>query len=317
VATIEGAPLVEPGKIALTERDGKSAVTLTATAVTPYINGHEPLGLVVVVEGHEIWMGNETYVEAGDPDQFSGAYAQVGKALDQLGKAGPPGSVGELIAYGNDVKVKLPRGPLTALGAAALGPQKDFAGVTARSLAAAADQAVADVVAMGTPRKVVLVIGDGGDTNPETARPLLTALRKKARDAGVELYGVYYVSGTIDGDLDLMRALLGGEVRTAVAAEALPAEVAAVIAKLQGRYYATFACYDTARGVGFQWDGKAHTFVVSIDKEDGPEVEAVLPVWKAPSSFPWLYVAIGGGAAIVVLAGVMLALRRRPAPATR
>ena len=66
-----------------------------ASGVKTYVEGTETLAIVVLVEGHALWMGNETY--ADDPDKSPGVFPKLGGALDAVSKAGPPGSKGELI----------------------------------------------------------------------------------------------------------------------------------------------------------------------------------------------------------------------------
>src|SRR5262249_56247873 len=104
-------------------------VTMTATKVTRYVEGHEPLGVAVVIEGHELWMGNESYVDESDPDRVVGTFSLLGAVIDDLGKAGPPGSLGELIVYGRDVIVKAAPRPLTAPTPPPLAPHPHSHGI--------------------------------------------------------------------------------------------------------------------------------------------------------------------------------------------
>jgi hypothetical protein len=312
VATVEGAGFYEPRKYTLTETDLAKPLTMTASAVARYVDGNEPLGLVVVVEGHEMWMGNDVYRGENDPDRAIGTFAVLGGVLDDLGKAGPRGSLGELIVYGRDVKVKVPVGPLTALTGAALGAQKDYAGVTSRPMVAAINQAVADLAKMNTPRRLLLVLGDGSDTDPAGAHEQLRQLAKATAPAGIEMFAVDCITPWTEGVPSVIAELVGPGLKNASGGVAgIRTAVDEIIAHLQQRSYVTFPAYDAARGVGFQTDGNRHTFMLTIDSADGAPVTTLMPTWQPPAKTPWLYIALGGGAAVALLVATVVLVRRR------
>ena len=50
------------------------------------------------------------------------------------------------------------------------------------------------------------------------------------------------------------------------------------------RVYLTFPTCDPKLGVGLPWDGKPHSLVVKVDKDDTEPVElTMVPLWKPPS----------------------------------
>src|SRR5215475_2657081 len=57
-ATIIGAPKLAADKISIALATAPTA-TLRATNVRPYAEGTEPIAVVFVIEGQEIWIGND------------------------------------------------------------------------------------------------------------------------------------------------------------------------------------------------------------------------------------------------------------------
>lgn len=139
-----------------------------------------PLALVVLVEGHEYYIGNHrTYPRCPEPDceegRTEGLHAALTSALGSPGGAataagptpisqlGPPGSLGALLVYGDGVDVRRSMADLRTLTGATLGPQARQSGVYARDLVVGLRAAQAQLAQVHARRKLLLVIGDGVD----------------------------------------------------------------------------------------------------------------------------------------------------------
>ena len=302
-ATVIGGAPPDIAKLSLTQTDAKpAAITIKASALKKYTEGPETLGVVVLVEGHELWMGNESYAE-NDADKAVGVFSKLGGAFDAISKAGPPGSKGELVIYGKGATVKQPLGDLTQLTGDKLGSQKDYQGTTTRELLAGVSQAYADLQKMSTSRKVLIIIGDGTDTNPDAAKPQLADFKKKLEAAHVEVFAIFYQVEGFDGDVSVVKAV-APSVKTANSMDNIAAQASAIVGELQNRYYATFPGFDTKLNAGFTWDTKDHAFSLKIDQEDDDAGNlTMVPEWHLPvkSKFPWLWVILGGIVGLILL----------------
>ncbi|HPH69790.1 MAG TPA: hypothetical protein PLF40_28760, partial [Kofleriaceae bacterium] len=194
-ATIIGAGAGTPAdKFSLTQTDAKTPIPpIKASGVRPYTQGSETIAIAVLIEGHNIWIGNDTYTPEGD-SRYEGALTKLAPVIDKLNKVGPPGSLGTLLVYHNGVDTKLAMGPLTALNGAALGSQKDYAAMVSTAMTSGVIQALAELKKVTTARKALVVIGDGGDVNPEAAKKQLVDLKRQADVERIELYAITYQS---------------------------------------------------------------------------------------------------------------------------
>jgi hypothetical protein len=281
-ATVINSAPATAAKLTLVETDatvdGKtSAVPIRATAVREFVQGNEPIAIAVLVEGHQVYMG--------DPDTSGdGAFKSIAAALDVLTSAGPIGSKGELIVYGNSPVVKLPMGDLKNLTGAALGTQKDYAKVTARQLKSGVEQALGDLDKL-PGRKILFIIGDGADTNPDNKVALAKLRKENDAKSHVEVWAVYYDSGNdvLQADLTVLKAFVGSNVKVVTSNKDIEAATSSIVGtQIQNRYYVTFPGFDDKAKIGFTWDGKPHTFVLKVGDEE-VDVDAPLlmkPEWQ-------------------------------------
>jgi hypothetical protein len=301
------APFVEvtvingpPGKAAedfqLVQNEG-TPVAIKATKLTPYLEGKEPIAIALLLEGHEIWMGNESYVESED-DKYVGVFSKLGAVVAALTKAGPPGSLGAIIYYNTSATVKQGMTDLASLNAGMLGKQTDFQGKTTRNFVAGLELALQELTKAGTKRKALLVIGDGADTNADSAREQMGRLRDKFAEAGVEIYVVYFAVSQDQAppSPDIMEAL-AGNLPTAGSMDDIATKVQGVVSAIQNqRYYLTFPGYDDVLKVGFTWDGKQHDLALRAgDKEQEINGVILAPKWAPDTGggVPWwLFVII-------------------------
>ena len=296
-----GVPLE---KVSLSQSDAKVPFSMKATALKKYSEGTETIAVVVLVEGHEVWMGNETYAD-NDADKYIGVFSKLVAGLDPISKFGPPGSQGALIVYGQGMEVRHPMGDLTQLTGDKLGTQKDFQGKTSRDLVAGVNEALAQLRKVTTSRKALIIIGDGADTNPDDARKQLAAMHKQIEADHIEIYGIQYVAEGLDNEGGVLKTLTP-DVSVAQSADGIGASINALVERLNDRYYLTFPGYDPKLKAGFTWDGKEHEFVVKIDQDElEPQTLAMVPVWHAPGKggIPW-WVWMLAPIVLIILIGV-------------
>ncbi|MCE9573712.1 MAG: FHA domain-containing protein [Deltaproteobacteria bacterium] len=315
-ATIIDGPALPVDKLTLVqppEGAVKTPVSIKATSLKKFTEGNETLAITFLVEGHALFMGM-----ADDADK--GVFKSIGPAIDAATNAGPPGSKGELIVYGNSPVVKVPMGDLTALSGGALGSLNDYQGVTTRELVAGVNQAFADLKGVTAVRKVLIIIGDGTDTNADAAKEQLKELKKQFESNKIDVYAVFYQVDGFDGDQSVVKSLAPG-VKTANSKDNIAAQVAAIIASINNRYYVTFPGYDVKNKVGFTWDGKDHQFTLKLDQEENDAgTVALVPIWNAPvekKPLPWLWIILGsvlGIGLIAVLVAVVTKKKVAPPP---
>ena len=169
------------------------------------------------------------------------------QAIDklQLGNAGPPGSKGIVISYSTGAEIKVPMGDLKAITGDALGSQKDYQQQDRhRRWCRASRSRSPSCRRSTTPRKALIVVGDGNDTNNETAK----AAARAAQEAGrarrtIQTFAIIYKGGRLerrqrDHDDDSRRRRRSNSV------EGIASELNAIIARMADRYYLTFPGYD-------------------------------------------------------------------------
>jgi hypothetical protein len=115
-ATIVGAPRVPIEKFTLVEVGAKIPYAIKATNLREYTSGGETIAVAFVFNGQEVWIGNDDYEPEDSPARYLGILKNLKTALQTVpwAKAGPAGSKGVLISYGDKAEIKVPMGPLAA-----------------------------------------------------------------------------------------------------------------------------------------------------------------------------------------------------------
>jgi hypothetical protein len=198
-ATIIHAPNTTIDKFAIYEPSSKVPVQLKASSMHNYVEGNETVAVAIVMLGWEMWIGNDQ-VKEDDPGKLQlleqsrspGVLNDLEKALDEVkfGESGPPGSVGELLTYADKVKTNIPMGALSAVTGSALGSQQDYYGTKGRELVQGVRQALADLHGAKAARKALIVVGDGCDTNPDSAKGQLAELKKQAVQDHIQVFAI-------------------------------------------------------------------------------------------------------------------------------
>jgi hypothetical protein len=167
-----GAPQIAPLEVR-SERDGS-------------LSGPQPIALALVYCGQMIWIGDEDY-QADFPS--GGALKTMEAAIDRadLAKQFPPGSLATAISYSTGVTVELPMGPIDRLSGRVLGNEKHYQDRIGSDLVLGVRAGLDALEQVHVPRRLMIVIGDGWDTDGEQGKIELGELRDRARDLDVQV----------------------------------------------------------------------------------------------------------------------------------
>jgi hypothetical protein len=278
---------------------------------------------VIVMNGSELWLGNDD-IPAKDDDSVRcpGVLKPLKDALNKLNfkDAGPPGSLGMVITYADKIIPKVPMGPLANITGDALGQQTDYRGGAGLELVQGIEAALAELHKAQTARKVLIVVGDGRDINPEVAKARLGVLKKQASQDQIQTFAIVYKTCDVVAEQTESPIVINSmvqQVSTANGADNIASSIQNILARMADRQYLTFPGYDPKLGLGFTWDGKPHNLILKIDKEDAEPVSLTLaPVWRASKGgFPWLItIIIALGVLVLAFIGVKVFSSRPSAP---
>lgn len=315
-ATVIGAPNLPIDKFSLREDGAKQPVELKPVQKRDYTQGTEKLAIAIVMNGWEIWIGNDDVLPEGDPSRFPGVLKSLEAALDkvQFKDAGPPGSVGTVITYADSATVRIPMGPLDKITGSQLGTQKDYFGTQGVELVKGVDLGLTELHKVQVSRKVLIVICDGLDKNMEAAKGQMVALKARAAAEGIQTFAIIYKGG-MSGDGNVISAMIPA-TQTVNSADNIATAIQSILSRMADRQYLTFPGFDPKLGLGLPWDGKVHNLILKYDKDDADPVQLTLaPPWSAVKpGFPWLVVIlVVVGALILAIIGVKV-FSAKPAP---
>ena len=300
VAGPAGTP---PASWSLAQVDAKIPIQIQATKLRKYTEGNDTIAVVLVLEGHKLFIGNETYET--DPDSvFEGVLNKLIPMVNKLPAIGPPGSQGAIVVYHQGPDVKLPMGDIKNLTGDKLGVQKDYEDKTTRDLVSGVNAALTELRKVSTSRKVMIIVGDGADTDVARAKPQLAEIRKQCLQDRIELYALAYQAANLSDDFLAAIPALVPKVDVVQSIEGIEKQMEAIVDRINDRYYLTFPGFDPKLKVAFDWDGKEHEMQLRLDKEAFPKDSepitlGLVPEWNRPkpkSSFPWLAIIIPVGA---------------------
>ncbi|HTE56142.1 MAG TPA: FHA domain-containing protein [Kofleriaceae bacterium] len=296
----------------LKQTDAQPPLVIEAMKSVPYQQSDEPMALIVLVQGNFRWMGNETYTDAADPEAgsiYDGAFKGLGPAIDVLGKAGPPGSKASLLVYAEQkVIVKQAMGDAPSLNAGALGGQQDYGEFISKPLALGLTEAWKVLANMPDFRKVLVVFGDGQDDKEDVSADLKKAI-SDLKEAGVEVYSVFYTNTPEDGPQGQQNMAKVGFTShlNAQSRDSFASQAGLVVEEINAKYYVDFP------GDKVQFDGATHEFVLAVGGEDKEPAQLSLPTVVKPVEeegslwWVWLLVIV----LLVALVVVIILIRRR------
>jgi hypothetical protein len=193
----------------------------------------QSFAVAIVIEGSEMWIGNDQVVDEIDPSRDPGALKSLKESFDRVPlKNLPAGSKGTVIAYGEKATVRQPMGPIETVKGASFGEQKDYAGVIDRNLVAGVTLGLDELAKVPDARRILFVIGDGTDENPDAAKAQLAALAKRAETEKVQIVSIVYKGARSRSDSDI--AALDPNPTVVNTADTIPDHLAFTFNMLQG-----------------------------------------------------------------------------------
>ena len=301
-------------KFTLREDGAKEPIELHATTKRDFMQGSETVAIALVMNTWEVWVGNDDVTEESDPSRYQGVLKGLSQALDgvKFTEAGPPGSQGTLITYADKAAVKIKMGPLSNITGSALGSQKDYFGTKGVEMVKGIELAMGKLHEVTAARKVLIIVCDGNDTNNEAAKVALRHDRDLALQDRIQTFAIVYKSALSDP-----AQVIGNftsSLTTVNTAENIASTIAAILSRMNDRYYLTFPGFDPKTGLG-PVVGRQGPQADPQDRQGRPgdPVEVTMaPVWSPPKHGSWLWLFIVIGAARVA-AGFHHHHRRRDA----
>ena len=319
---VDAVPGLAAEQFALRQEDADTPISVLAEKVQTYTESNDKMAMVVLIQGDERWMGNETYRDEEDPDRQEGAYTGIGAALDALGKAGPPGSRAALLVYtAGKAEAKQPMDDATQLAATSLGGQKDFEGKIGIPLLVGLDEAITLFDQHAGYRKILVVIGDGTGQEEDIGAGLKERV-DKLKQRKVEVFSIHYESVPSPSPVGQqnMNRLGITESKHASSRDNFSAFADRFVEVIGARYYITFpGCKDGPLSPCFTFDGQVHEFVVKAGDQESDITELQLPIWNAPkpeeeSSLWWLWLLLALLVIGIVVAVLVVRARRAEPP---
>ena len=207
------------------------------------------------------------------------------------------------MSYSTGAEVKVADGPACKITGGALGPE-GLRGKIGTDMVQGITMAMAELSKVSTARKALIVVGDGNDTNNETAKTALAELKKQANKQNIQMFAIIYKSA-VSSEGAVITTMIGN-AKTVNSIDGIASELKAIIARMADRYYLDFPGFDEKTGVGLPWDGKDHDLVIKIDQTDlDPVTMTLTPKWaQRPASVArghpqalgviFLFILIGG-----------------------
>jgi hypothetical protein len=303
-ATVIGAPMVAPGELVLTEPSATPPVAIAATSVRPYKAGTEAMSIALVFNSQEVWVGNDEIELPDSPGRYPGILIPLKAALTSasFADAMPAGSQAVVVAYADKPEIRVPLGPIQNLRGEVLGTQQDYYGKLGSELVRGIDVGIAELRRATTPRKALIVVSDGNDTNAETAKAELARLKKLAAQERIETFAIIYKGALSDPRSDIA-AMIPHAIT--IDNDGFAPALQGIVAHLSDRYYATFP------GAALTWDGAAHDLVITVDGRAQDPVTLTLGAASpaaTPSAYRWWSLGM-----LAVLAALLVVVTRRAA----
>ena len=194
--------------------------------------GTVPMALVLLVSGSEVWLGNDDFTPANDPSRYEGALKAIKAALEKAPLRGlPKGATAMIATYDVSAKARMPMTPVENVDARALGVQRDYYGRIGFELVGGVTFAFTELLKADAKRRVLVIVGDGADTNNEAAKGQLAEMAKQAKAANIEVYAIVY-KGALSAEATVVTALDPYAV-TVNSADQITVQLAALFAKLR------------------------------------------------------------------------------------
>lgn len=279
--------------------------TVSPLEVKPYAAGNEPMAIMFVMSGQEIWVGNNSFET--DPNiRFPDTLGPLERAIDRLDLAHrvPAGSLAGIVTYATGAKIRMPLEPVDRLHGASFGVQRDYYNQIGLDLVQGIEVGLTALEATAQPRKLLVVIGDGNDTDSEKAAVRLLEQKKRAAMHGIRVETIIFKSRISDEHNDIRR--FDAMPRMVLSPEALGVEIETTLLEATQIFYATF----DARSLPVWNQPEPVDLVLRLNGSDLDPVTMVFPSPPSPPPAPpwwkslWMQTALGaiGIGLLVVLA---------------
>jgi hypothetical protein len=292
----------------------KSGVEIAGKAVEPFATSSEELDLVILVQGTVRFLGNPVPDETGTT--IPGYYEQVKEAIDTFAKARPHDTKVALMVYADTVVTKVALGPWESVTGEALGPVGDYARSNSKALALGLHLAQT-TLDQQQGRRVLVVIGDGGDQNEGNN---LSAEVRKLAESGIEVFVLGGDWGGMESGNQRRLSRLGalGDFQQASQADQMPQFATALAAEMNNVYIVDFPGQQASDSATMPFDGEEHEFTIAAKHDESAPHSQHFRNFKAPeikvdSSSPWPMIGMLGGLGALACVGVgVILVRRKP-----
>lgn len=272
-------------------------------AVKRYEQGDEPMAIVFVMSGQEIWTGNDSF-ESDDNIRFPDMLGPLEYAIDGLDLTHrlPKGSQASIVTYASGSKIRVPMAPIELLHGTAFGTQRDYYNQIGTDLVSGLMVGMDELERTQAHRKLLVVLGDGCDTNSESAAPQLIELKKRAAKDNIHTAAIVYKTALSCETNDIARMVPTMHMMTSI--NGIAGELEHVLQESTQIFYASFDISDL--GV---WDGRPHDLTLSLDGVDQDPVTVSFQDRRSHGTWwkSWWAQLVFGFAGLGVL--VMLARR--------
>jgi len=301
-AMVSGAPRIPMEQITLRDPRG---VVVPASELVEFRDSEHTMAVAIVFNGQEIWIGNTDFEADDSPARYPGALAGLRRGVDamDLGRALPPGSKATLISFADTAQIKVPMGPAAAVTGAAVGIQKDFYAKFGTALVEGTSLAITELEEVRADRKLLIVVSDGNDTNPDAAKSQLAELRKRAVQGRIQIVSIIY-KGVLSDSSSVVTTLAPRSI-TVASDEGIIEQMREAIRRATSDYTVWFP------GERLRWDGTHQEVTLRFGRE---EIDPVtLTMGYAPPASPatpwflrwWAQLAAGA-----LLVGVIVGVAR-------
>jgi hypothetical protein len=292
-AELVGSGELRPERVAL-EIDGRRWVTPWRLASSsPYAG---PISIVVLVQGTEMWMGNDDSIICDGPET-PGALKELRTRLDHANFTVPPTTARQMGVYGSKLRWLEP----DRIDGSALRTQASYQGEEETALTTALRGGLQWLARRPAGRRILVAIGDGCDDATDQQRD---DLRTNLAAEHIELEVIVYKAPS---------SCFGAPIRQVTpnlvwvtSVEAITSALHAIFQRAHDRVFARFDA------TALPWDGEVHQYdVISNGVRYGPVFRS-LPD-RREHRWGWWVSACG---VVVALIAVLLVIRRAHRSAT-
>lgn len=211
-----------------------AAVLVTNTARAEVVRSKDPIAIALVINGQESWVGNED-IERDPTSIHAGALKSLQIAIDEvdLASCGPAGSKATVISYANGAEIVVPMTSLRSIHGTALGLELDYYNKRGSDLVRGVRLAYTELVRVPAPRKAIIVVGDGTDSDGERAKPLLSDLKNELASSNIEVFALVYTPGTERSERPVVITSMVPTAKRVPSGRGLVAGLAEIVQRIQ------------------------------------------------------------------------------------